>query len=228
MIRPTTPTIITVIAIACLSITSCTLLRSPMGADDSAAPLSISRSSSTQTQAPAPAWTQRKTALNTWNHWHMQGALSVRAGKESAMGRFTWQQNAQQYTLHVRGPLGIGGLHLTGNAQSVTLTPANGKTVHAKNAERLMQQNLGWSVPLAYFRYWVRGLPAPAPAPRGTNAQFDRSHRLTTFTQAGWHITLSGFSAPRPPNNPALELPTHMQFVWPDRVSVTINVQRWR
>jgi outer membrane lipoprotein LolB len=48
-----------------------------------------------------------------------------------------------------------------------------------------MQENLGWSVPVKNYYYWVRGIPAPHLPYQKT---MDRYHHIQTLSQQGWRI----------------------------------------
>ncbi|NIN34367.1 MAG: lipoprotein localization factor LolB, partial [Gammaproteobacteria bacterium] len=55
-------------------------------------------------------------------------------------------------------PLGRGTYQLNGDSQLVSLLTAENKLYQAETPEILLQNNLGWSVPVDGLKYWVKGI----------------------------------------------------------------------
>jgi len=108
----------------------------------------------------------------------------------SMMGSFRWTEQANNYRLTLSGPLGINHFLIYGNPHHVTLQSAQTGKITDNNLERLMQTQLGWSLPLHDASYWVRGLPAPNVT---YYAHYDQQHHIIDLWQAGWHIHLSRY-----------------------------------
>jgi len=84
-------------------------------------------------------------------------------------------------------PTGQALAHITADASGATLTGADQKQYHAGDVERLTRRALGWELPLARLRWWVRSEPVPGvPA---EEALRDQQGRLVRLRQDGWHIT---------------------------------------
>lgn len=134
-------------------------------------------------------WQQRKTHLVKKKQWYMQGAVSIQVQNKTQMGSFTWQQQQDNYTIQLSGPLNIAGVQLRGNSQNVALW-RGGKWNYANTPETLMKQQLGWYLPISNLYYWVRGLPAPGiPA----KEQHDQFGHLSDLQQQGWQITYQAY-----------------------------------
>lgn len=88
------------------------------------------------------------------------GRLSVEAHGRSQMGNFEWQHALDQDALSINSPLGNTVARLTRDPHGVVLE-ADGKRWLAPDVEILMQQRLGWSLPLDNLVWWIRGWPAP-------------------------------------------------------------------
>src|SRR3972149_5389831 len=68
--------------------------------------------------------------------------------------------------MRIMAPLSQGTFELRGDDRSVALRTPENETLTATDPQALMQQNLGWSLPVAGLKYWVRGIPAPGSPAR--------------------------------------------------------------
>jgi outer membrane lipoprotein LolB len=88
-------------------------------------------------------------------------------------------------------PLGQTVARIHRDADRVTLD-ASGKHYAAQNMETLMQQALGWQLPLSGLRYWVTAVPA---AEGESNIERDASGQMSVLRQQGWEIHYSRYAA---------------------------------
>lgn len=157
-----------------LSLTACTTLNLP----------------SAQTQFQPKPWTVRRAELEKIQQWQIAGAFSVQYNQKSNIASYSWQQTGANYQILIQSSLNLYNLKIAGQPGHVTLWEANKKTVTANSAQTLLQQRLGWSLPITNLTYWVRGLPAPGQQ----HAQFDQFGHLTETQQSGWQVTLSNYA----------------------------------
>jgi len=140
---------------------------------------------------PAPSGPAAGERLAALEAWRLEGRLAVRHGNEGGQGLLYWTQAADgHYTLRLLDALGRQQLLIRGDAQGVVLQTRDGRQLRADNAEALMQQVLGWSVPLRPLRWWVRGLPAPetAAGPVQRVVAGEDGAPLSELAQGGWYI----------------------------------------
>jgi outer membrane lipoprotein LolB len=115
----------------------------------------------------------------------VQGKLILSQGGDKAAMRFAWQQTQQDYVIDVWGALGQGRVQLRGKAE--VLQVVRGKDVIAAgNPERIMQSQLGWSIPLGAIRYWLLGQPAPNTS--FANYSAANQGRSVGFEQNSWEV----------------------------------------
>lgn len=134
-----------------------------------------------QPTAPLVFDPQQALALQQWT---AQGRIGIRWSDDSQSANLNWIQDLDAYRIRLSGPLGQGGLKIEGNAQDVSLQRSGDDKIHrAATPEALMQQLLGWYLPLAQARYWIRGLPAP-----GNHVEPLSDSSSTGFSQSGWRI----------------------------------------
>lgn len=132
---------------------------------------------------PAPAPTQRP-ALPGQSPFALSGRISVmHDGKRDSSGLY-WSHSAAGDDISLIAPLGQTVAHIVRNAQGATLDTSD-RHYAAGNTGELMQQALGWTLPLDGLSYWVFALPAPdgaAGVEPGPNGQ------VAVLRQDGWDI----------------------------------------
>lgn len=116
----------------------------------------------------------------------VQGLFAVITPETNQSGHFNWVQQGQDFTLLLYGPLGLGATSLSQTGQEVVLTASNGKTYRAQSAEALLNDVIGWSMPVSGFVYWLFAAPDPAYPFTATR---DNTGRILTLQQEGWAIT---------------------------------------
>ncbi len=134
-------------------------------------------------------WKQRRVNLADKTSWEIQGAVSIQSRGKAQMGSFNWKQIQQRYAINIYGPLNLGAIGIQGLPGRVTLFKPTG-SFSAATAEALMQQQLGWYLPVSNMRYWIRGIPAPGAKFRQSQDEYGH---LVFLSQEGWQIQFSAF-----------------------------------
>ncbi|BAP41532.1 lipoprotein insertase outer membrane protein LolB [Pseudomonas sp. 21LCFQ02] len=130
-------------------------------------------------------WGLHKQQLSTLDGWQINGKVGIRAPKDSGSGTLFWLQRQDYYDIRLSGPLGRGAARLTGRPGSVALEVANQGRFEATTPEGLLEEQLGWKLPVSHLVWWVRGLPAPETKSRLT---LDDDSRLASLEQDGWQV----------------------------------------
>ena len=139
---------------------------------------------------PELAWKKYKPILDELTHWESRGVIGIRIKNKGESANFIWKQNQHDFDIEIYGPLGIGAVSVKSNTQKIALTKSDGKIYSAKSAETLMNQQLGWHVPIRGLHYWGKGLPDPnLPY---TNS-FNPLGLISQINQSGWSIKYSKF-----------------------------------
>ncbi|OGO95144.1 MAG: outer membrane lipoprotein LolB [Coxiella sp. RIFCSPHIGHO2_12_FULL_42_15] len=136
------------------------------------------------------SWQKRQTQLVQLKNWNIDGAFSVQQPSKSNIANYTWQQMGPNYRIQINSSLNLYSLLIEGKSGSVTLQESKQKTTSASSPEILMQQRLGFSLPISNLAYWIRGLPAPTPY----RSQRDAYGHLTELTQQGWQVSFSHYA----------------------------------
>lgn len=148
--------------------------------------------------------------------WTVQGSIAARSDQKGWNASYNWQQQNDNYTLVLFGPFGIDRTQLSGNPGKVTLTTAAQQQFTANSPEALIQQQLGWSLPVTNLYYWLRGLPAPHMLSRQS---YDINNHVVDLYQQGWHITYLRYIAVNGIDLPDRILLTNAQ--WQVRLVIT-------
>jgi outer membrane lipoprotein LolB len=133
-------------------------------------------------------------AFPAYDSWQFRGRVSLTRGEEGWHAGVNWQEEAGVYDLRLSGPLGQGAVQVEGTQGLVRLTAANGQVIIANDADALVADVTGWRFPVSGIRYWVRGLPAPAPQPQAVISR-DEAGRLQRLEQSGWDIRYTRFQS---------------------------------
>ena len=180
--------------------------------------------SSCSTPLPPPSFPaltdeQRVQQLLSFTHWQAQGRLAVTKGTQGGNASFLWEQRGENYRIRLWGPFGAHPIYIEGNSQGVRLHE-QGKIKEAHSPELLLQNLLGWTVPVSGLETWLKGLPLPTLPVHALKK--DDQHRLVSFQQQGWHIQYDAYQATDP-----LSLPTKL-FLQSDSLRVKIMVKTWQ
>ncbi|WP_110687618.1 lipoprotein insertase outer membrane protein LolB [Salinicola aestuarinus] len=176
-------------------------------------------------QAPMPEtprqgddWARQQDDLTALDTWQIAGKVGLRTPQDSTSANLDWRQTPQHYRMLISGPFGAGRSVLEGRAGAVRLTTGDG-TFEAASPEALMQQQLGWSLPISALDYWVRGLPAPGSVFETTPDTFGFPK---TLQQAGWRIEYRDWTYAG-----ELWLPRRLVMTY-NEVRATLVVNEWR
>ncbi len=132
----------------------------------------------------ATTFEDHRSQLMALEHWSFSGRVAIKTATSADSASLKWRQRGDDLEMTLAGPVGI---------KEATLTRRDGQLALLRNGERQpldpyddpLATEFGWSLPLAYLPFWLRGLPAPdIPV-----AQRELSDgRLSQLSQAGWDL----------------------------------------
>lgn len=163
-------------------------------------------------------WSAQRTAVENLERWRLAGRVGIRAPGDATTANLDWLQRPNYYRLLLSGPFGAGTSILEGRNDHVSLTTNQGR-FEADSPEALMEEQLGWALPVSALDHWVRGLPAP-------ERQHDISHDDQGFPdllrQDGWEIDYRDWT-----QSAELWLPRRLVLAY-DEIRVTLVINEWR
>lgn len=166
------------------------------------------------------SWEARQNQLLEMTRWQAKGRIGILTAQgNSGAASFNWTQSDGRYQIYLFGPLGMGKVQLSGEPGQVTLAKSRDEVYRATTAEALIQQQVGWTLPVSNLHYWIRGIPSPhSPA----QTELDHQQRLQRLEQNGWVITYEAYQ-----HQNGLDLPTKMALVY-EQLKVKIVISDWQ
>lgn len=164
------------------------------------------------------SWKARTAELNRIQSWTAKGSVSIQKADKADIASLQWQQQMARYHLALFGPLGFGRVEIAGEPGVITLTQSDKAPVSAATPELLMQNQLGWYMPLSNLYSWMRGLPAPGIPAQKT---FDADNRLAKLEQQGWTIEYLEYMSVD-----SVDLPRKVQLTTGD-LKIKLVLRQW-
>ncbi len=181
------------------------------------------------TQAPTPEpprergdWSAQADRLQRLERWNLAGKVGLRTPDDAVSANLDWTQTPRRYRMLISGPFGSGRNVLVGTPGGVTLTNSEGR-FRARTPEQLMQEQLGWSLPISALDAWVRGLPAPGIA---HDIDSDERGFPSQLRQSGWTIDYRDWRWV-PALAQGVWLPRRLVMTYGD-LRATLVVNRWQ
>lgn len=154
----------------------------PRGQGGGAAVVAQVSEGARQAEAARQAWLQAHPA------WSFQGRVAISKGSNGGSGRIDWQQDGAQYRVQLSAPVTRQSWVLTGDTASGAgrLEGLEGGPRSGPDAEQVLLEATGWTIPVNQMPDWVRALRiADTGAER---ADLDAAGRPRTVQQDGWTI----------------------------------------
>ena len=147
----------------------------------------------------------------------MNGRISINHQGERHSAGLHWTHQVRSDEILLLTPLGQTAARVYRDDRNATLDDGD-KHYQDVDAESLMQQVLGWHLPLVGLHQWVLGLPAA-----DTQAQIERdtNGRITVLRQDGWEVRYLRYADTRLDS-----LPTRMQLSHED-MQVQLLIDEW-
>lgn len=138
-------------------------------------------------KAPLQLGEERQSRFARVDRWKISGRLGLQKDGSGFSAGIEWQQARNNFDIRLFDPLGREVALLSGNQRRVTLKTADGQEFTAASAEKLLQEQLGWSFPVQSLFYWVKGLFDPSLVV--WRQEYDNAGRLVLLDQGDWHVT---------------------------------------
>jgi outer membrane lipoprotein LolB len=132
----------------------------------------------------------RRAAIEAAGNWEARGRIALKAPGASGQGNFAWVQAGDTTVLRVAGPFGAGAYEIRWEPERLTVLSGRGEVAADYTgpdaARRFLEEQLGWSLPVANARYWLLGLAGPATSAIESR---DGSGLLAALVQDGWDVS---------------------------------------
>ncbi|KWE67687.1 outer membrane lipoprotein LolB [Burkholderia ubonensis] len=161
--------------------------RAVRGIAAAGAALALAGCASTPPSASVPGGVLQTAATHAY-HGRFAVQYNDRLGRQqNVYGNFDWQEYGDDVSLELRSPLGQTLAVVKSSPRTASLELPNRQPQFATDVDQLMQNTLGFSLPLAGLRYWLQPTPAPA-SPAATVRDAEDGARIKQIRQDGWTI----------------------------------------
>lgn len=123
-------------------------------------------------------------------NFELMGRLSAKNGKQGFSGGVRWRHTNTDDEIHLLSPFGQIVAQIQRNQDVVLLTTSEQKIYRAADVENLIEQVLGWRLPVLGLQYWVRGVSSPTTK---SEMDLDIDGRVIAIRQDGWEILYSSY-----------------------------------
>jgi outer membrane lipoprotein LolB len=165
------------------------------------------------------AFQDRAGKLKATVEWGLVGKISLDDGDQGGSGRLQWDVKPGHSELDFHGALGRAAWHLQIGPDGALLKMADGTEQFAAGVGELIQDRIGWPIPLEALQWWVRGLAAPGVI---ENETLGPDGLLIGLRQFGWSVDFNRYGS-----FDGMELPVRLN-ARRDNYRVKLAISRWR
>jgi outer membrane lipoprotein LolB len=133
---------------------------------------------------------QRRAQLRAITHYDFTSRVASVVGTQGFSAAMDWQQRDSDSALQIRAPFGLASLDIDYHDGQLLLRASDGTHVSGAVADEKLREWLGFTPPLASFRYWLLGCSDPASV---ADEAFDGQQRLTQLKQDGWQVDYQSY-----------------------------------
>lgn len=165
-------------------------------------------------------WPTHQQYMLEQNQFQAQGKIAIRQQQQRSSATLQWQQQGDKYTIFMAGPFGGGAVTIKGSNQGVMMEISGEGRFFADSPESLMQDRLGWSLPVSNLSYWVKGVPAPGSR---YSSALDEADRLLRLKQNNWLIDYQSYH-----HLEDTDWPRKLQLSYGPDLQVTLLIKNWQ
>ena len=153
---------------------------------------------------PDGAWLEeRQRWFEAHPDWSVKGRLGLSDGQRGGSLSFDWQTRGEQHFVMLRTVAGGRQWRLEFDSDSARLEGTDIGLLLGPEPDALVEQAVGWPIPVLWMSRWLRALPAPAQA----RMQFEQDGTLARLSHQNWVVDFNRWSQ----NDQGLLLPARIE-----------------
>jgi len=167
-------------------------------------------------------WQSQQAAAGDVREWNLYARAALRLEGEAYNIGIRWQRwRDERFMILLEAPFGQGVFRIDSNEPGVyRLLLPDGQSFENTTAEALLEDAVGWSLPISGLDFWIRGLPHPQSA---YSHRLDSRGRARSIRQDGWDIEYQEYKPA--PDGP--QLPRRMRLV-DETVTLKLVIEHWQ
>ena len=164
-------------------------------------------------------WESHRKSVSALDEWELAGRIAVRFEGESWSASLFWKQTGDEFEIRIIAPLAQGTALLTGDSNRVNLKTSDNLEYSDNDVLQVMQQNLGWDIPVDSLKYWIRGITGPEGSP--TITEIDEYGRLSIINEDDWTVNFQRYD-----HTMETVLPSRIELSRPG-TQIRVIINRW-
>ena len=167
------------------------------------------------------AWAERQARLQVIDSWNLRARSVVTLDTAVYSVGLGWQRRQEAFDILLEAPFGQGVFKIQsepGFKPRYSLLYPEGQVVRDHSPETLLEQAIGWSIPVSGLHHWMVGLPRPDSAHQ---RKLDGNGRIEQLQQDGWTISYQDFFVDDP------QLPRKL-LLEREQVKLRMVVEYWQ
>lgn len=174
-----------------------------------------------QTESEERLWLEQQQQAESVDDWNMHARAAITRRAEAYHVGISWRRDAQRSMLLLEAPFGQGVFRIDSEAGGWhRLRLPGGQEFVNETPEALLEDAVGWSLPISGLEFWIRGLPRPDSDYRH---RIDQAGRARSIEQDRWNIDyLDYFATPAQPG-----LPRRIKLTR-DELTLKLVIERWQ
>lgn len=162
----------------------------------------------TREPRPAGEWLAEREALfERHPAWSVNGRLGLSDGERGGSLAFDWQADGEHHHVRLRTLAGGRQWRLEFGPGYAALEGTDMEPLVGTDPDPLVEEAVGWPIPVAWMSRWLRGLPAPDHA----RVQYAEDGTMAALQHRDWSLEIRRFATL---DNGVL-VPSRMQAVNP-------------
>lgn len=175
-------------------------------------------------QQPAPrsvSWITHQQQLQTLSKWSLTGKLALITKEERHSLNIFWQQSGDNTHITLSTFLGGTILDIDKTSLNTKIINADGKLFFGSNAEELIKQLSGLTIPINALQQWIKGNPEDASYQLNENNQVVNLVGINA-KKSSWSINYNDYR-----NTQGIALPHNLQLKHDD-LRLKFAISEWR
>jgi outer membrane lipoprotein LolB len=169
-------------------------------------------------------WEFRQQQLSQLESWAIRGRIALFVEDKVYNLGMSWQRQQQHSDITLEAALGQGVLQIQQSPEQVLLTTSEGKQYQGADAEQVLYETTGWSIPIQGLKHWILGIQHPGSS---FDPDIDALGRVKSLKQDNWTINYLDYKANSNVLDVAVDLPRRIYMKRYD-IALKIVIDQWQ